>query len=266
MKNSLSYAFNRWGVRFLYLPLLFVLPSCVSYQYVSLAGDLSQNDQQEFISENDTLRMLYSFNGANCPVTIDVYNKSDKPLYVDWNKSSVIINNIAHSMNPNFSTITGAISLTDVQWGNTVNYSEGTIDGEISHPNQVAFIPPLSSVRVTPLNLMNDFLPDQPQDSVMKVNMYTSSGPVSVKKQIYSASATPLMFRCFITYADNPNFTDSRYSDHTFWAKDSFKSMSKPVSNPSDQYHVKKNTGFGAFLGTLSLIIIVIASAAVSGS
>jgi hypothetical protein len=266
MKNSLSNAFKRWGMRIMYLPSLFVLPSCVSYQYVSLAGDLAKNDQQEFISENDTLRMLYAFNGANCPVTIDVYNKSDKPLYVDWNKSSVVLNDRSFPLNPNVSTISGDVTLTDVAWSNSLNYTSGTINGSISHPNQIAFIPPLSSIRVTPIHLMNEFLPKQPTDSVIKANLYTYSGPVSVKKQIYSTASSPLMFRCFITYSENSTFTDSRYLDHAFWAKESFRSMAKPITILPDQYYVSKTTGFGTVIGSIGVIILLVASAAVSGS
>ena len=46
--------------------LSFLLPGCSVYQYATLsANDMVQNGQKEFVSENDSLKIVYNFNGFN---------------------------------------------------------------------------------------------------------------------------------------------------------------------------------------------------------
>jgi len=48
------------------------LSGCSTYQYASLNSELEKDENSAFVTENDTVKILYSFIGQNCPVTIQV--------------------------------------------------------------------------------------------------------------------------------------------------------------------------------------------------
>ena len=50
-----------------------------------------KNDYGEFVVEDDSIDVVYNFYGHNAPITVGVVNKMSKPLYVDWTKSGIMI-------------------------------------------------------------------------------------------------------------------------------------------------------------------------------
>jgi len=101
----------------LHLTIVVVLfSSCSKFQYYSLAADnLSKNKKQEFIAENDTCRITYNFYGEKGPIHISIYNKTNKPLQVDWKKSAVIFGDDAIKL------FTKAIILQSVRRSHLLN-------------------------------------------------------------------------------------------------------------------------------------------------
>jgi uncharacterized protein YxeA len=73
MKNAIVLIFS-----------LLLITSCAKYQYATLNSDLKIDNTNQFIYENDTVRVNYWFAGENCPVQIRVFNKIKTPIYVDW--------------------------------------------------------------------------------------------------------------------------------------------------------------------------------------
>lgn len=75
--------------------LIFVLVSCnPSYYYTQLSSpnsNLSRKPGGDFVYENDSLWIAYMFGGENAPIYISIGNKLDKPLFIDWNKSTLLI-------------------------------------------------------------------------------------------------------------------------------------------------------------------------------
>src|SRR4051812_46882763 len=85
-----------------YIPLSVALLLCIScsrYQYATINGSsgITTNDKLEFVAENDSLRLVYNFNGANAPINITIQNKLQKPVYIDWQRSALIVNDKAIS-------------------------------------------------------------------------------------------------------------------------------------------------------------------------
>src|SRR5574339_6831 len=77
------------------LPLacVIVFAGCQSYQYMTVTGkNINENVHHNFAMENDSLVLIYSFAGYSGPIRMRIENKLDKPLYVDWNRSSLIVN------------------------------------------------------------------------------------------------------------------------------------------------------------------------------
>src|SRR5215211_6890458 len=84
----------------LILPALvsFIFSSCYTYQYFTVSSNyLSKNEENEFIAENDTLKIVYHFSAYNSSVKLTLYNKTNEPLEINWKKSALIINEKATS-------------------------------------------------------------------------------------------------------------------------------------------------------------------------
>src|SRR5882724_1485307 len=85
--------------------------SCNTFQYIRVSSpDIPQNKQQQFETENDTMKLVYDFNGLNGPMKITVYNKLNKPLQMDLNRSVMIVNNNAIGLNSGSLEVSGSIS------------------------------------------------------------------------------------------------------------------------------------------------------------
>ena len=91
--------------------ILLSFSSCVSYQYLTLnSPEMPKNDKKEFSWENDTMRLTYNFHGEGGPITMTVFNKTDKPLFVNWKKSSLIRGGESFSLLDHSVQITGGYS------------------------------------------------------------------------------------------------------------------------------------------------------------
>ena len=73
---------------------MIMVAGCNRYQYMYVSSHLDQNEKKEFILENDTVQIKYSFTGENFPLTITLYNKLSQPIYIDLERSTVVMNNM----------------------------------------------------------------------------------------------------------------------------------------------------------------------------
>ena len=73
------------------LTICFSLTSCVTYQYATIESDLRKNAVGEIIQENDTVQLRYRFSGRGCPVVVQVHNKLDVPVFLNWDRSAIVL-------------------------------------------------------------------------------------------------------------------------------------------------------------------------------
>ena len=95
------------------LGVLMLFSSCSTYYYSTLSsseGVAEKDDFGDFVYENDSVKVVYSFFGYNLPIHITVINNSDQPLYVDWQRSALIIDDVATNYKQNKLTFDGNIS------------------------------------------------------------------------------------------------------------------------------------------------------------
>ena len=65
------------------LGVLMLFSSCSTYYYSTLSsseGVAEKDDFGDFVYENDSVKVVYSFFGYNLPIHITVINNSDQPL------------------------------------------------------------------------------------------------------------------------------------------------------------------------------------------
>lgn len=221
-------------------PLNFALPivvllisaSCVRYQYMGLSSSVPKNESKVFYHENDTLRISYSFNGENCPIRINIYNKLADPLYIDWTKSSITI-------------FKDQMSLWDA-------------DSEYDHLSKVL---PQSSTEVQPLLLITKFVDLMPEDTYSHITVMTHNGGVKMKKYAFDTINTPLHFTTKIHYTTNSNGILENYTEDQFWISSLIPTYSILPFDQPDNFYLKKSTGFSTFIGIVAIAGLIMLDA-----
>lgn len=174
-----------------------LLSACTKYQYVFVDSHLKQNEKKEYIVENDTVTIKYSFAGINFPITLSIYNKLERPLYIDWGRSVVISNGIQ-------------------------------ISGSFDHDGQINFIAPKSGITVISNSLRNKFFDLDINDPRIKVNM--TGGGMKGVRYAFDEKSTPLFFRNVLALTTNEDFSGPTFYDYSFWVSDIIQSGSGPSS------------------------------------
>lgn len=211
--------------RSIYLMLfvnLILLAGCSRYQYMYVSSHLDQNDKKEFIVENDTVQIKYSFTGENFPLTITLYNKLRQPIYIDLERSTVVMNNMQ-------------------------------IAGPFYRENQISFVAPLSFA-----TLYSNTLKDQPIELNPKDSSIHEVTQINLGK-IYSFDevTTPINFRIILALTVNDDYSYPTFFDYSFWVSDILQTTAGPKSmpdKPSNQFFIRKTTGYGVMSGWVGVI------------
>jgi hypothetical protein len=137
------------------------LISCKPYYqiYKLHTTNCTKDSKDFFYYENDTIKVVYSFWSQGGVVAYTFFNKLPKPLYIDWSKSSHIVNgkkynywndetfsstftnaNDVYSRNPNQNLVNPYYLFQR----NGYSFS----DTRTSKPEKISFIPPNSYISV----------------------------------------------------------------------------------------------------------------------
>ncbi len=205
-----------------------LITGCSRYQYVLVGSRLPQNENQEYIVENDTVRIKYSFAGENLPLTISVFNKLAQPVYFDLQRTTVIINDVQ----------------TEVP-----NLFEGQSD----------FIAPLATASFTSISLRDQLFSLNVQDSIVRKPKQTNLGKV----YSFDEGTSPLYLRVILALSTNEDYSFPTFYDYSFWVSDIIQNASSPKNmnyKPSNQFYVSKTTAFGkAMYGTGAVMALIVA-------
>lgn len=263
----------------LLISLGFTFSSCSSTFFLST---LSTNDERtekvengDFLLENDTLWIAYCFNGEGAPIQITIFNKSKEPLYIDWQKSTLIINNVAFSYMGNRIKTTGSIDGVTFTDNSTILFDQAEVQlnnfsATTEYPNNTSFIPPNSMISHRPLNLRVNFenINSKEYHDFLMPNRYNE--PTKVKRIDYNAENTPLRFRSYLTIYNDPNkpmvYEQEFYMENLIKTKSlSPKNMQKELAERGDLFYLEKpaSTSFiEAALGITILVGVMAADAA----
>lgn len=194
--------------------------------------------------ENDSVKISYSFYGVNAPVEIQVYNKLNKPLYIDWQQSAVIVGDNAVSYSGNDVHISGTTSASAFRVG-SVNSSAGNLSAVATLPKQVTFLPPHSRISNVPLTVVNGLLkvPDAALASTQVYFVDTERGgsvPVQAKAGTFSKETSPLKFKSYLTMYT----TEGENKKVMTYQQDFFVSqLISTISNPKNLETYKDKRG-----------------------
>ena len=194
----------------LILPVAFVLllSACSTYQYMTVdSPQLKKNDHSQLTFENDTLRITWRLEGKGGAVTVNIYNKTDQPLYVNWKKSAYIRNEQATALFNNNLTIQGNSAAIAYRTGRTT-LSEGRYAASVSLPEGMDFIPPASSFsRQLPDLQRTGLLETYLSDSLPEKKLISPDGlNHSRYRQVsFGEDQSPVRFKSYLTFSIGNN-------------------------------------------------------------
>jgi hypothetical protein len=197
--------------------------ACSPWQYMTVdSPQLTRNSYDQFVFENDTLRLTYDMAGNNGQVTLRIFNKTSQPLRINWQKSAFIRNQ-------------QSISFLDkdvVIHGHTIDYSryERNFIGTFQLPDSVSFIPPGSEIRndlptLAKTGPLQVYFPD----SLAAKKLTESDGVNSVKfRQVhYDEASSPIRFRTYLTFSIGHDNNEFSLTNH-FYVSDIYLSEGRP--------------------------------------
>jgi hypothetical protein len=235
------------------LSVLVLLTACNRYQYLGISSDeLVKNGHQEFTVENDTLQLVYNFNGQNAPVNLMVRNKLNKPIYINWKHSALIINDNAISYSPDKVAIEGVVKASTLNWGQGYGLTDGVIYGTANLPPGIQMIPPQSFVTKTPMGVTNKLLKNIPDSALRRIKINTVDGNlVNAQQAFFDASNSPLRFRSYLAIVVGDSTPVPIAYQHSFYVSELYRTGLNPKKfdynreRAGEWAYVQEITGFG---------------------
>jgi hypothetical protein len=167
--------------------VLLLLNSCTAYYYSMLDSNDSnggKNLSHDFVQENDSAVVTYCFTGENAPVAISVYNKLDEPLYVDWARSALIIDDVA----------------SNYYQSSAIVHPDEVMPTGMPVPKGIGFVPPHSRIVETPLQLSNITYKKIPKEAYSPQTFArANNGEVTLPTCNFTEANSPLFFRSYLT-------------------------------------------------------------------
>jgi hypothetical protein len=248
--------------KFTLIIILFcVLVSCAP-RYIQVLNTGSTNTQLKndyFVYETDTLLIKYYFWAEKGILAFSVFNKSDKPIFIDWKNSSFIYNDDKRNYwNENETYYTTAFYKGFsyhgklIQPGYSVNEGINESTTRKDKPERITFIPPKSNYYNSSFHLIHNCYPwKELKDTVVKRNDYPNE-KTTIYVQNYSQNNSPIRFRNYLSLSFDENFQHVFRVDNEFFVSsieemDSGHFLGK---NMGDSYHLnyqypfRKNTSF----------------------
>lgn len=253
----------------LILGAIIFLSSCKSYLLSTVSAPNTQLDQSTgaLTMQNDSLAITYNFSGEGALLNIDVHNKLNEPLYINWEKSAVIVNNKAYSLVDDKLKFAGESSGSSSDlYRSGITNSEGSFKGSIQLSKNESFVPPHTKIsRVTDIlsKIESSKIPDSAYQKIALND--TESGVINAKESAFTAQNSPLTFKTYLTLytlKDNQPKPFSREQD--FYVSRVLKTNANPKNIedfstlPGNVMILAKSTGYAKAVTVLALSAVVV--------
>jgi hypothetical protein len=248
----------------------FFATSCSRYQYVTIES-FKPSQSKGIVSENDTVKVTYSFKGKNCPVRLEVFNKLNTPIVIDWTKSALIMNDQRYGYWEDKTKINATTRGEEIEWFNGISLSESNTTGTLSKEEQTSFIPPNSFISVNPITAKNLFFKVHGATPNQKIAVSRLNSGAKGEKYSYTKENSPMKFRSFLTFSTTQNGASPFYFDDEFWVSEIVSTYVAP-SNLIDQdkptqFFLSEGTGVGTVMAiVITVPIIVVATSSKTNS
>lgn len=186
---------------------LAILSSCSSYQIgtLKMTENNSKDKSSSFVSENDSLKITYSFKGIYAPLEITIENKLNEPIYVNWERSALIFADDSKSLSGEKinigGNINGEINYPISQFGTIADVNQ-TVNLSSTKPLTISFVAPKAIVKKRTISLNKKAENKVPKSSFAYSYVNYNDGVTTaekVKTAKFDAESSPYKFRSYLT-------------------------------------------------------------------
>jgi len=200
-----------------------------SKSYIQIFETQSSNTKftnEYYIYETDTLKITYTFWASKGVMSFAVYNKLDKPIYIDWKNSSFIrndnkLNYWIEETHTNLASYYGAYFYNGplLKPGYMLNEGVQNSAATTIKPERITFIPPKSNYYRSQFYLtsVDYYSIDKNCQSTVVTSNENPKKKTTIYNQDFSYSASPLRFRNYLAFAFEENSKQYFFVDNEFY-------------------------------------------------
>ena len=167
-----------------------------------------KNNKLSFDSKN--LNLTYDFWADGGNMNVSIYNKTDRPIYINLDKSHLIVNGQSYDDYTKEETIKTNKNGASVYYSDSVSketQSEITVKSKVK---SIVEIPPQSFINIGNLSIF----------PLRYVDCDLEKYPFSkISSKTFDISNTPLKFRNYITIDFTETFEKPLVIDNSFWVE-----------------------------------------------
>ncbi len=208
---------NRNVLVFLISIFLLSVTACHSkMQIASLKCDKIPLSDSLMVFQDSLVDVKFYFYENNGSKAFTIKNKTERPVFLDFKNTFIMINKNRLNLWEDVSQFTGKTNQYNIS---EFEYSRGTIKAAIKKPERIIMIPPKSLQIVntaTPL-LKRQILLSETQKENVKANWTSKNKTTVIESMDFTNENTPLKFRIFISLSKTEDFRDPFYFDFNFW-------------------------------------------------
>ena len=221
--------------------MIFSLSSCSSYIRLTETQSIGKDVVDNNAYENNDMKITYDMWNENGIMYFTVYNKTDKPLYIDWKRSVFVYNSWKNNYWVDKSTAEDFY--VPVGSGKNISFQKRT---STVVQERYTFIPPktyiavptsyyilgdVSQVRVddngSKMKIMVTDLRHDKSATKEKIEKTTGKGTTTAWTKTYDEASSPHIFRNFLTYSNTENFATEKNVENEFIVKKHTEMKSK---------------------------------------
>lgn len=209
--------------------------SCAKIQvYDTLTNNLKLTDEY-WIFENDSVKLTYEFWANKGIMSFSIYNKVDKPIYIDWKNSSFIYNSnkLNYWVDEEFSALQsyyGGYYYKGplLKPGYSASVGVQNSSSKTIKPERITFIPPKSYYYRSQFYLVSSdyYEIDSKTATTKNIEGEKSRKSNSYYEANFDYQNSPLKFRNYIAFSFSETSQSFFFVDNEFYVK-SIKQMNK---------------------------------------
>lgn len=205
--------------------LLSNLSSITYMQYYKIESTNTIKTNDNFVYENDSVKITYTFWANGGAMSFVLFNKMDKPLYIDWERSSMIVDAT-----------------------NQFYYNEN-LAGEGYTQKAMGFLPPKTQVKQSLSPIVTRNVSDwNNYETQYQVRNDSKDTQTKIFARHFSKDNSPVVFRNFLTLSDRVDFQTTFSIDNGFYIAEiqamDVRNFRQPAGNDSWEFFYKKGTDF----------------------
>lgn len=185
--------------------------------YISPDNEEIQTINHFYTYENNDMKVVYWFWADHGIMSFLLWNKTDKPIYIDWKKCAMISNGkkMSYYTDKNSSNYKNYGATFSMDWMDVFNqYYALNGNGSISKQTlvkgeRISFIPPKSYITQAFYNLTANIYFDI-------TDRNTQEETINFCKVYVTKSNQDIYFRNYLTYAFNEEFKGDMHIDNPF--------------------------------------------------